>query len=196
MFHHCGCSAFITNLAYLIIDQNNAWIRGAGFVLPFSAGKFQVGRWKANAFGQGLTFCSGSTPLAILIVGTQTSPFQYLMFSSLFSLIIQLTVIFPWTRGAATGSVGFPLTRPNLVFTAPRRAAPRGQFTARFKRANMLKRWNMWRLHCNSMSREVEMQKGVGSFSTRDIRRSRSRNCSWVLLSWRTWENVSLKITL
>lgn len=105
MFHRCGCSAFITNLAYLIIDQNSGWIRRAGLLFVLCAWKFQVGRWETNAFGQGLTLCSGSTLLAILIVSTQTSPFQYLMFSSLFSLIIQLTVIFPWTGGAAAGSV-------------------------------------------------------------------------------------------
>lgn len=70
MFHRCGCSAFITYLAYLIIDPNNARIRVAWLLFLFSAGKFQVGRWEANAFGQGLCFCSGSTLLAILIVRT------------------------------------------------------------------------------------------------------------------------------
>lgn len=30
MFHCCGCSAFIINLAHLIIDQNNAWNGGQG----------------------------------------------------------------------------------------------------------------------------------------------------------------------
>lgn len=30
MFHRCGGSAFIINLADLIIDQNNAWNRGQG----------------------------------------------------------------------------------------------------------------------------------------------------------------------
>lgn len=119
MFHRCGCSAFITNLAYLIIDQNSGWIRRAGLLFVLCAWKFQVGRWETNAFGQGLTLCSGSTLLAILIVSTQTSPFQYLMFSSLFSLIIQLTVIFPWTGGAAQEVLAVTWEE----FTAQRRAS-------------------------------------------------------------------------
>lgn len=74
------------------------------------------------------------------------------MFSSLFSLIIQLTVIFPWTGGAAAGSVRFPLTRPNLGFTALRRAASRN----RRARTEKLKRQNMRRLQSDSLSTEVE----------------------------------------
>lgn len=56
MFHCCGCSAFIINLADLIIDQKKCLKWGAGLLFLFSAGKFQVDRWVANAFGQGLFF--------------------------------------------------------------------------------------------------------------------------------------------
>lgn len=179
MFHRCGCSAFITNLACLIIDQNNGWIRGAGPLFLFSAGKFQVGRWEPNAFGQGLTLCSGSSPLAILIVSTQTSPFQYLMFSGLFSLIIQLTVIFPGTGGAAAGSVRFHhLTWASRHSGGQLPGTVYSTKEGEFKRTKVL---NMWCLHSNSMSREVETQKDVGGLGPMTSEAT-GAYCSWGLL--------------
>lgn len=47
MSHHCGCSAFIINSLYLIIDQHNALKKqknktGEGLLVLLSVAKFQV----------------------------------------------------------------------------------------------------------------------------------------------------------
>lgn len=82
---------------------------GEGLLILLSVVKFQVGTVGGDAFGwQALSFRQVSAWLAILIVSIQTLPFQYLMFASLFSLIIQLTVISSWNGRAGAGSVSFP----------------------------------------------------------------------------------------
>lgn len=85
------------------------------------AAKPQVGGEVEVEFGwQDLSHRRISARLAILIVSIQTSPPQYLMLASLFSLIIQPTVISSWSSRAAAVSVCFLALWHNMALARHR----------------------------------------------------------------------------
>lgn len=119
-----GCSILIINLFYLTYWLITYWTEQClkeGERAPCSCHQIPGTQVGGDAFGcQDLTLREESASPDIVIVSIQTLPLQYLMSACLFSLIIQLIVIFSWNGRAAAGSIRFPSLWHSVAWAAHR----------------------------------------------------------------------------